>query len=315
MALTVAGHWIWDFWLARDGDEHHLFFLQAPHAIGDPELRHWNVSIGHAVSRDLVDWKLLPDALRPGEPGSFDDATTWTGSVLPVADGWVMLYTGTSRADQALVQRIGLARSDDLTSWRRSREPVLEADPRWYETLGDGAWHDQAWRDPWLFTDEDGAYHVLCTARVKDGPPFDRGVIAHATSPDLQHWDVHPPVTVPMGFGQLEVPQLVPLAGRWYLLFCSDVPTQDPFRAADGPGTGTYYLVADEPTGPFTMLGDGVLEANEIGSTYAGKLHRTTEGELVFLSWHRTGPGGVFHGALSDPRPVEVLADGRLQVR
>ena len=51
------------------------------------------------------------------------------------------------------------------------------------------------------------------------------------------------------------------------------------------------------------------------GSTYAGKLQRTNEGQLVFLAWHRTRPDGGFHGALSDPCPVEILADGALQVR
>ena len=46
-------HWLWDFWFARDGDDVHVFYLQAPRSLGDPELRHHNATIGHAVSRDL----------------------------------------------------------------------------------------------------------------------------------------------------------------------------------------------------------------------------------------------------------------------
>ena len=46
----------------------------------------------------------------------------------------------------------------------------------------------------------------------------------------------------------------VELEGRWYLVYCSDEPTQGTRRRADGPGTGTFYLVADEPLGPFTWF-------------------------------------------------------------
>jgi beta-fructofuranosidase len=316
MSLSVAGHWVWDFWLARDRDDHHVFFLKAPFSIGDPELRHWHVSIGHAVSQDLVTWHLLPDALAPGEPGSWDDASTWTGSVLRHDGGWSMLYTGTSRAEDGRVQRIGLAHSDDLMTWNKHDGPVLEADPEHYETLASGVWHDQAWRDPWLFADPaDRQYHALITARVTCGEPFGRGVVGHARSTDMLSWEILPPVTAPMGYGQLEVPQLVPANDRWYLLFCSDLPTQDVATRQHGAGTGTYYLVGDSPAGPFTRCGDGVAEANRLGSTYAGKLHETSSSQLVFLSWHRTRPDGSFHGALSDPRPVEFRPDGTLRVR
>jgi beta-fructofuranosidase len=96
MALVLEDRWVWDLWLTRDGADHHLFFLQAPKSIGDPELRHWHASVGHAVSRDLVTWTELPTALVPGAPGEWDDASTWTGSVVRDGDGWAMLYTGTS---------------------------------------------------------------------------------------------------------------------------------------------------------------------------------------------------------------------------
>ena len=316
MALRLPDKWIWDFWLVRDGADHHLFYLQAANTIGHPDARHWNVSIGHAVSNDLIRWVTLPDALRPGPPGAWDDASTWTGSVIAVEGRWFLLYTGTSAADGGLVQRIGLAESDDLIRWRRHERPVLEADPRWYETLDCRAWHDQAWRDPWVFIHpDDGQFHVLLTARARTGDPAGRGVVGHARSRDLRAWEVLAPVTDPMGFGQMEVPQLVPLHGRWYLLFCSDIETQGARWRDHGPGTGTFYLVGDAPTGPFRMLGDGVLEADRNGSTYAGKLHETTDGTVLFLAWRRTRPGGGFHGALADPRPVEVLPDGALRIR
>jgi beta-fructofuranosidase len=51
--LRLPNRWIWDFWLARDGKDYHAFYLQAPRSLGDPALRHFNASIGHAVSQDL----------------------------------------------------------------------------------------------------------------------------------------------------------------------------------------------------------------------------------------------------------------------
>jgi beta-fructofuranosidase len=318
MGLAFDDRWIWDFWLVRDGDDHHVFYLQAPTEIGDPHARHWNVSIGHAVSQDLVEWEPLPDALAPGEPGTWDDASTWTGSIIGNDGRWFLLYTGTSKADGGLVQRIGLAASTDLMTWQKHPGPVLEADPRWYETLAeaDGAWHDQAWRDPWVFVHpDDGQFHVLVTARVREGDPQSRGVVGHARSSDLRTWEVLPPVTEPMGFGQLEVPQLHVSGDRTYLVFCSDIETQGTPRRDDGPGTGTYYAVGDSLTGPFRLLGEAALEADRNGSTYAGKLHETTDGELVFLAWHRTRADGSFHGALTDPRRVDIAADGRLLLR
>src|SRR3954447_14006031 len=132
MPLQLPDKWVWDFWLARDEDRHHVFFLQAPRSLGRPDLRHRNASIGHAVSTDLRSWTVLPDALSPGEPGSWDDLATWTGSVLKHEGRWHMLYTGIGTADGGLIQRVGLATSDDLVSWTKHPEnPVIEADGRW----------------------------------------------------------------------------------------------------------------------------------------------------------------------------------------
>jgi beta-fructofuranosidase len=111
MSLRLPGHWLWDFWFAQDGGDVHVFFLQAPRDVGDPDLRHHHARIGHAVSRDLRTWEVLPTALSPGRAGSFDDQATWTGSVIRVDGRWHMFYTGVSSREGGAVQRIGLATS------------------------------------------------------------------------------------------------------------------------------------------------------------------------------------------------------------
>ncbi|WP_147068052.1 hypothetical protein [Terrabacter aerolatus] len=54
------------------------------------------------------------------------------------------------------MQSIGYAVSTDLMTWDKAPGPALSADPRWYETIADGNWHDKAFRDPWVLEDPDG---------------------------------------------------------------------------------------------------------------------------------------------------------------
>ena len=63
-----------------------------------------------------------------------------------------------------------LATSPDLDIWtRHPANPVLRADPRWYDTLATGA-ADEPWRDPWVFPDPDGdGWHLIATARARSG--------------------------------------------------------------------------------------------------------------------------------------------------
>jgi len=189
--LRLPDKWVWDWWLADTGTQFHLFFLQAPRSLGEQIKRHRHATVGHAISTDLREWQVLPDALAPGPAGSWDDGSTWTGSTLNHEGLWYTFYTGVSKA-QRDVQRVGLATSPDLLSWtRHPANPLIELDPRWYEELDHDVWRDQAWRDPWVFPDSGGAgFHALLTARAVSGAPDARGVIGHAWSANLVDWEV-----------------------------------------------------------------------------------------------------------------------------
>jgi beta-fructofuranosidase len=212
--------------------------------------------------------------------------------------------------EDGLVQRVGLATSADLSTWSRHPEPVFDADPRWYELLDRDAWHDQAWRDPWLFhVAGDDAVHAYVTARANDGDPEGRGVIGHARSRDLVQWEVLPPVTEPMGFGQMEVPQLVEAGGRFHLLFSSDPGTRS--DALGLLGSGTYCLSGPTPFGPFDPATLHELDAGPHHVTYAGRVvpHRDAQ---WFLAWIGYQDGETFLGELAPPRAVAVDSDGAL---
>jgi beta-fructofuranosidase len=302
MSLRLADHWVWDSWLAFDGTHHHLFFLRASRALHDPDRRHLRASVGHARSTDLRTWELLPDALVAADAPAWDDQATWTGSVVRAPDGsWRMFYTGVSRQERGLVQRVGAATSDDLVTWHRQPGPVTEADPRWYEKLDLDAWIDEAWRDPWVVADPDGdGWHMLVTARVPGGDAAGRGVVGHARSADLTTWEVQPPLTAPAGFGQMEVPQVAVVDGLPVLLFCCWPDRMSQERRSSRPTGGMWVVPGESLLGPWD-LERATTFAHP--SLYAARLVERAPGDWVLLGF-RDKEDGRFVGEIADPLPV-----------
>jgi beta-fructofuranosidase len=320
MTFVLENRWVWDFWIARDGADYHLFFLQADRALGDPELRHWNVSIGHAISTDLWDWRYLGNCFYPSAAPAWDDGTTWTGCVVKHQSVWHLFYTGTSRAEGRKKQRIGLATSTDLHHWtRHPLNPIVDLDRRFYEEFDPAVWHDRSLRDPWVAPDPSGTgFRMWFTARAKAGVADGRGVIGTAHSSDLKHWNVESPVTAGGDFGEVEVPQYLTIGGRHYLLFCTSAKHTSALRKAElakrglTPETGTHYFVADHPQGPWRLGPLPFLCGPDFGDLYAGRIIDDANGNPKFLGFVGTGADGKFQGTISDPIGVIVGADGRL---
>jgi beta-fructofuranosidase len=310
--LRLPSSWVWDFWFADDGELFHLFFLKASRALLDPDRRHWRATIGHATSTDLRDWTEHADAVIPDDSPAFDDLATWTGSVVRDADGtWRMFYTAVSRAEGGLTQRISSVVSDDLFTWRREHgRQVLEPDPRWYETIDAREWPDQAWRDPWVFRAADG-WHMLVTARAKHGAPDDRGVIGHATSPDLVTWTVQPPLSEPgAGFGHIEVIQIADVDGSPVGLFSCLGGELAGHRRDDDPVGGVWAFPVDSPTGPYDLTRAYRLTDERL---YVGRLVEDRTGQWQLLAFRNDDGEGGWVGEITDPSPV-AWADGRLSV-
>lgn len=315
--FDLADSYVWDFWFADDGDTHHLFFLYASRALHDPEDRHYRASVGHAVSTDLVSWERVADALVRGGTDDFDALATWTGSVVRHEDGtWFLFYTGSRLDDDGRnVQRVGYATSTDLFTWHKNpANPVLEADGLRYERLADTEWHDEAFRDPWVFRDPSGdGWHMYVTARATAGPFDGRGVVAHAVSADLAHWELRDPLSAPTvdGFGQLEVTQVEEVDGRAVLLFsCMPAQATDAVRARH-PRGAVWAVPADSVLGPFDIASAQPITDDDL---YVGRLVRDRDGAWQLLAFRNVGPDGRFVGGITDPMPVGWDGD-RLVVR
>jgi beta-fructofuranosidase len=312
--LSLPDHWLWDFWIADDGTAYHLFFLKAPR-VGDPDQRHWNVRVGHAVSADLCDWEVLADAILPSPEAAFDDYATWTGSVVAGDDGlWHMFYTGLSRTDSGHVQRIGVATSADLRTWtKRGPHAVVTSDPRWYQQHARTG-RTEAWRDPWVMRDPGGdGWHMVVTATGREGPAGDDGVLGHARSADLLSWEVQPPLSQPgSGFSQLEVPQVEVVDGKPLLLFSCLGPQLSTSRQEEGARAsamggagggaggvgGVWALQPDRLLGPYDVT-RAVRLTDE--SLYSGRLVKDRAGRWRLLAFLNTDRAGAFVGSLSDP--------------
>ncbi|MCR2051919.1 glycosyl hydrolase family 32 [Actinomyces bowdenii] len=292
MALVLDDHWIWDHWMAHDGEQYHLFFLRASRALHDPDRRHFRASLGHAVSSDAWSWRLMPDALVHSDGPAFDDKAIWTGSTVVRPDGSLrVFYTGISRAEEGAIQRIGWADSSDGVVFERTCFEPLCADSRWYATVEEGRASDEHWRDPFVLF-HDGLWHMLITARAKGADLRHAGVIGHAVSQDLDHWEVRPPLTSPSAFGQLEVSQSHCVDGRHLLVFSCD----DDMQADPGPG-GVWIAEGQGPLGPWDIDGARYVRPEHL---YAGQLLQLREGQWVLTGFENIVEGR-FVGSIPDP--------------
>ena len=323
MVLSLHDKWIWDFWLAQDGPDWHIYFLQADNTLPDPEMRHRNVTQGHAVSRDLINWKHLGTCLTPSKGPAFDDWTTWTGSVLKGPDGtWHLFYTGTPHAEDGMKQRIGHATSKDMHSWVRVGDglclDLVGPNAKYYEEYTQGHWHDRAMRDPWVIKNPEGdGWLMYFTARVPGRKePNAGGAVGFATSPDLMTWTLQKPIYDGGDFGQLEVPQAFKFGEKWYMTFCTAAEHWSlGYRAKnkETPVTGSHYLIADSHLGPWTAPANKFLDGHNPCKRYAGKIVEK-DGKLFIMGFLQFDLERNFIGVVGDPVPLHVDSHGLLSV-
>ncbi len=174
------GEQVWDSSLIHDGERFHLFYHSIPLSQPHPSAAH---HIWRTTSSDLIAWS-EPQVVLSVSDHPFEREAVWAPDVVrdPDSDRWWMAYTG---VDTLMNQRIGIAWSEDLTTWHKLPEnPVVAPDPTRFAYDPAGGWADC--RDPFLYRDDTG-WHLLTTVRVNQDVPW-QGAVGRTSSTDLVQW-------------------------------------------------------------------------------------------------------------------------------
>ncbi|KAG8374077.1 hypothetical protein BUALT_Bualt11G0093500 [Buddleja alternifolia] len=177
---------------------YHLFYQY------NPKGAVWgNIVWAHSVSKDLINWKRLPNAIYPSKP--FDQYGCWSGSatILP-GNKPIILYTGIVDTNNTQVQNYAIpANLSDpyLQKWVKPNNNPL--------VVADRAINKTAFRDPttaWL--GRDGHWRISIGGR--------RGTMGIAylyRSKDFMHWvKAKNPLHSRNGTGNWECPDFYPVS-------------------------------------------------------------------------------------------------------
>lgn len=251
-----------------DRGEFYLFYL---HDYRDPEGHGEGTPWKLVTTGDLVSFAEWGEVIPRGNKDE-QDLYVFTGSVLKRTEGeYFLFYTGHNpHFNGRPKEKILLARSSDLLSWKKQQDFSLSA-PQGYE--GDD------WRDPFVFFDADeGNYKMLLTARVQGGSQNRNGCTAMARSQDLLHWEIVDPLWAPEAYCAHECPDLFQMGGLWYLIFSEFSDKRC-----------TQYRVSETPAGPWRLpdRGDGLFDGRAF---YAAKTASDGQKRYVF-GWIPTKEG------------------------
>ncbi len=273
--------------------EFHLFHLVLPN----------HDYIAHAVSKDGFLWRRVQNPLFIGEPGEWDDDMLWTMHVSPDPDGtsaFRMLYTGLSRKESGKVQRIGLARSDDLYSWRKVKDenfPLSIEGPHYEDSIDQGR-HWVSCRDPFFYREGDTRL-MLVNARVPDGPVIRRGCVGVAQEYEPGKFRWREPLFYPRMYDDIEVPGLFHIGENYYLLgnIREDIKI--------------HYWHSPEIFGVYQAYADNVLLPR---GNYASRLTKDDKGWLLWNFFSHDASASRM-AILPPPTRLDVQEDGQLFVK
>ena len=255
--------------------EYHLFYQHNPFE-RDWENMHW----GHAVSKDLIHWTELPDALYPDHLG-----TMFSGSAVIDYDNTAgfnkgktlaMVAAFTAASSDRQVQGIAYSLDKGRTFTKYDKNPVINSKEKW---------NSQDTRDPKVFWYAPSKHWVL-VLNERDGHSI-------YTSSNLKAWKYESHVT-----GFWECPELfeLPVDGdknhtKWVMY----------------GATGTYMLGSFDGK-VFTPEAGKYCYAT--GSIYAAQTFTNipaSDGRRIQIGWGRIShPGMPFNGMMMLPTELTL---------
>lgn len=308
---------IWDAWYMPVGDTIHMYHLQRwrePLPAGaDRGLHDW---LGHSVTKNLLDWEERCAAFGPDRDNPDDDLQSWTGCAVWHNDQAHLFYTMRGSAHHGNVQAIGLATGDTPDHFTRYADnPVLLPDPQWGPTLDQPVPGYRDCRDLQVVPDpQGGGFYGYYATRIRAKELPMTSVVACAYSRDLRHWEQRGPVFTPGNYACVEMPDVFPLDGRWYLTCLAGNYYGNRGVFTDSNlAIGTIYAVADRPEGPFVERADNALAAAQTTAVlslrsfdFEGQRH------LLYTDRERAGAsdgGAITFGTITTPKVLRTAGD------
>jgi len=309
-----------DFAIVRDGTVTHLFYTRQ-YSTPNYNDRTNTRAIGHAISTDrtLSTWTLVDRAAVAARPGRiWDNLHVWAPSIVKKDDIWYMFYTGvqydtvttTPQLVTTEIQRIGIATSTDLNTWKQDATPVLSAKkiPWTYQdstAIGNGGVGWQL-RDPYVMPDPDrsGEWLMYYVAIDSTLAKFVVGV-AGTVGGDLRNWhNIAPIRRTSAAFMQAdrdESPQTFESDGTWWLVYMSNH-----YAANDQI---TYVLSAGSPSDSSGWSQPDSLKAVTCGEHG----YPTNLNQLHALELMQTGQNQIMAGFSTWPSGVGVIQFSQMQ--
>lgn len=279
--------------------KYHLFFQHNPSGIL------WgNMSWGHAVSTDLVNWQHLPVAIECTDTaGIFSgsavvDVTNTSGFGSVENPPMVAIYTVHQNDESNQSQHIAYSLDEGLTWTKYADNPVLD--------LG-----MKDFRDPKVTWDADNGRWLMTIAKPKEFK------IAFFTSSDLKSWE-HLSDFGPLGAtgGVWECPDLISLSTpsgkeKWVLLV-----SLNPGGVTGG--SGTQYFIGDWDGKTFSTDQSATLWIDYGRDNYAGvTFNHTPDNRRIFLGWMSNWdyasklPSPIWRTSMTAPRELALLEVGK----
>jgi len=174
------GMQVWDFCLVHHQGVYSIFYHAIPVARPYPSQ---SDHIWRATSEDLVHWS-APTTVLSVSNAPHESLAVWSPDVIynASANSWWMAYTS---VDQSYNQTISVAWSANQQTWGKYLDnPAIVPDPDvfFYDPAGDWS----VCRDPFLYR-IGSLWHILVSVETPD-LPTGRGVLAHATAPEMLSW-------------------------------------------------------------------------------------------------------------------------------
>jgi sucrose-6-phosphate hydrolase SacC (GH32 family) len=262
--------------------EYHVYYLMNPTG-------NYQINWEHIVSKDLVNWRELPPALRyePDDPAGPDGVCIFTGDVEEKDGVFHAWYTSWNPRNRAGREFISHATSRDLIHWTKHREHMIGPDGIHYANH-----RERDFRDPEIiWNEEKEEYSMYVFANV---PNEEGGRFGLLTSKDLIKWEQELPIEgVPGG----ETPSHLKIGDTYYII------------------SNDYgYSHADSIEGPFkrAKLPNGIVVEELDGLQTAAKTLWDGKRYVWFGGWcgrsmpipHEiyAGPGGLLY-----VKPVEEM--------